>query len=145
MTPKKKLGERRCVMGSQIHSFRIKNVVLDGWCRRIRGWPREAIMMAAHGDILQSYICNKNKWTIPVFLSVDWMGFNGFLSKLDNVRQTNVIKLVRNRINDAQQQELFSTQQHFTECTAKCGQIETHQHYISCHAPPMLTQNKKMC
>ena len=35
-------------------------------------------MMAAHGDILQSYICNKIKWTIPVFLSVDWMGLNGF-------------------------------------------------------------------
>ena len=100
-------------------------------------------MMAAHSDILQSYICDKNKWSNTVFQSVDWMGFNGFLSKLDNVRQTNVIKLVHNWINDGHQQDLFSNQLHFTECPADCGQIETHQHYISCYAPPMLTQNTK--
>ena len=46
--------------------------------RRIHGGPRETIMMAAHGDILQTYICNKNKWTQPVFQSVDWMGFKVF-------------------------------------------------------------------
>jgi len=88
-------------------------------------------MMAAHADDLQTYICNKNIWTNAVFKSVDWIDFQGYMSKLDNVRQTNVIKLVHNWINDGQQYDLFSNQQHFSQCPAECDQIETNHHYIS--------------
>lgn len=73
-------------------------------------------------------------------MSVDWNGFQGYMAELDNVRQNNVIKLVHNWINNGQQQDLFSNQQHFTQYPAECCQIETH---MSCYAPPILTQNNK--
>lgn len=87
--------------------------------------------MAAHAEDLQAYICKKNTWINTVFKSVDWMGFQGYTTKLDNVWQTNVIKLVHNWNNGGQQQDFFANQHHFSQCPAELGQIERHQHYMS--------------
>ena len=81
-----------------------------GGGRRLHRDPREAIMMAAHAEDLQVYICKKNTWTNAVFRSVDLIGFQGYMTKLDNVQQTNVIKLVHNWIHDGQQKDLFANQ-----------------------------------
>ena len=97
-------------------------------------------MLAAHAGDIKDYICKKNAWSSKTFESVDWKGFKGYMGKLDKVRQTNVIKLVHNWVNDGHQQDLFAKQTHFTECPAECGQIEHHQHYLSCYAPPMIKQ-----
>lgn len=71
------------------------------------------------------------------------MGFKGYMNKLDKVRQTNVVKLANNWINDGQQQDLFVKQSQFTQCPEECGQIEHHRHYMSCYTPLMHTENKK--
>ena len=114
-----------------------------GGGRRLHGGPKEAIMMAAYDEELESYICKKYTWINAVFRSVDWMGFQGYITTLDNVRQTNVIKLVHNWIHDGQKQDLFANQHHFSQCPVECDQIEYHQHYMSCYVPPIPTKNKK--
>ena len=111
--------------------------------KRLHGSPREAITFASHGQQLQDYICEKAKWSTQIFQTVDWEGFYSYLKSLDAIRKTNVIKLSHNWVNDGHQKDLFSQGIETTLCPAECGLMETHQHYLSCYAPPLMTQKKK--
>ena len=75
--------------------------------KRLHGSPREVISLASHGPQLQDYICDKAKWSPHIFQTVDWKGFYQYLKSLDNIRQTNIIKLAHNWVNDEHQKDLF--------------------------------------
>ena len=59
------------------------------------------------------------------------------------VRQTNMIKMVHNWINNGEQQGIFSQGAELIRYPAECGKVEYHQHYLSCYSPLMLVQKNK--
>ena len=76
---------------------------------------------------------------------VDWDNFETAINKSRAVYQTNIIKMVHDWVNDGHQKKLFQNPEDPSEhkCPTGCGQIETHQHYLSCFAPPMIKEKNK--
>ena len=71
------------------------------------------------------------------------MGFESYINTIPAVRQTNIIKMTHSWIHGGHQEDLFSTEGDMHLYPAACGEMESHQHYISCYAPPMVLQKKR--
>ena len=76
---------------------------------------------------------------------VDWDNFETAINKSPAVYQTNIIKMVHNWANDGHQKKQFKCPEDPIEhkCSTGCDQIEAHQHYLSCFAPPMIKEKNK--
>ena len=75
---------------------------------------------------------------------VDWDNFGMAMKKLSPVYQTNVVKMAHDWGYESYQQDLFSNPEAASTYPVGRGNIENHQNYISCFAPPYDTQETPM-
>jgi hypothetical protein len=84
----------------------------------------KATTIAYHSISLQTYLCNKHKWTNSVTDSIWWKIHHRSISKQNSTDQTRIQKFVHNYMPTNHQLNIYDPE-HPAECECRKHQIET--------------------
>lgn len=90
-----------------------------------------------NGNAMKEYINRKYNWCPIEQELIDWGALEKALKKYSEYKKSKIVQLMYNWQNDGQQKVLHHESEN-GECPSKCGEFESHNHYLHC-------KNEKMC
>ena len=98
---------------------------------------RKFLYTSVNGSKLQEYINKKYNWCEIEQSLINWEGLAQAMKKYSEYKKSKVIQLMYNWQNDGCQKQKFHAQADAL-CPAKCGEVETHNHYLRCNDKRMI-------
>ena len=98
---------------------------------RVYRGPHNSIIEVSHAKHLKEHIREKMKLDESMFNTMNWSGMESYMETTIIVRQTNVVKMLHDWVNEGQQQDLFLNDKEVTQYPAECGRVDHHKHYTS--------------
>ena len=95
-----------------------------------------------NGREMQTYILQKFNWCPLEQTLIHWDAMEKAMKTYSEYKKTKMVQLMFNWQNDGQQKALFHCSQ-TGECPTKCGEIETHHHYLECTDARMVQCKEK--
>ena len=83
------------------------------------------------------YIQRKYNWNNLEQELIDWNSLEKAIKKYSEFKKSIMVQLLYNWQNDGHQKQHFNSNAQ-SECPAKCGQLETHNHYLFCEEKSMI-------
>ena len=109
---------------------------------------KEAINYAMKYTPVQTYICQKNNWSLETFQLSDWQSFARYFKSIPMAKRIKVAKLIHGWQNTGAQKEQFARSHHskdplnedecqaISQCSMQCGDSETSLYYLYCKNNP---------
>lgn len=85
---------------------------------------------------MEEYLQQKYNWNTLEQELIAWKEVAQALKQYTEFKKSKIIQLMYNWQNDGEQKSYFQESSN-VECPAKCGEIESHQHYLHCNATQM--------